>query len=80
MDELVSRVTITSLLHLFSKHTHRMVGVFLFLNFASVVELVDTRDLKSLAFIGVWVRVPPLAPLMRVLPDRVVYYGTKAFH
>ena len=29
---------------------------------AGVVELVDTRDLKSLSREGVWVQVPPPVP------------------
>lgn len=31
---------------------------------ADVVELVYTRDLKSLALTGLWVRVPPSAPVL----------------
>ena len=36
------------------------------LNNASVVELVDTTDLKSVARKGVRVRVPPEVPLRKV--------------
>ena len=33
--------------------------------FAVVVELADTRDLKSLGFAVVWVRIPPAPPQIK---------------
>ena len=39
--------------------------VYFYFLFARVVELVDTRDLKSLGFTAVRVQVPPRAPNIR---------------